>query len=80
MLSMEIVVGCIGCEKAARPRSPETTEMAKHLPRNRIVYSSVDWNEETRDSCSKNIRLVLVPSIDLRGLPKAQPGKQGVSQ
>jgi len=43
--------------------------MAKHLPKNRMVYSSVDWNEETHDSCSKNIRLILVPSIDLRGCP-----------
>src|SRR5580658_3651314 len=69
VLSMEIVVGCISCAKAATPRSPEAREMAKHLPRNRMVYSSVDWNEETHDSCSKNIRLVLVPSIDLRGCP-----------
>jgi hypothetical protein len=52
---MEIVVGCIGCAKAARPRSPEKREMAKHLTSNRMVYSSVDWNEETHDSCSKNI-------------------------
>jgi hypothetical protein len=42
-----------------------TKEMAKQLPRNRMVCSSVDWNEETHDSCSKKIRLVLVPSISI---------------
>ena len=47
------VVGCRRCAGARRLIVAETSEMAKHLPSNRMVSTSVPWNERTRDSCIK---------------------------